>query len=145
MQEQVNKPTLVELIDHTADIGLRVRASTSHQAFCALAEAMFDILLDREQVVPAEQWQVHVGAGGWEDLVVFFLEELLYLYEARGLAVHACTITEIGENHLDAEMSGDYLTTERPERKVQIKAVTYHQLRAEQTPRGFEIQVIFDI
>jgi SHS2 domain-containing protein len=138
-------PPRVEAIDHTADVGLRVWAATSAEAFAAVAEAMFDIMVEREGIEDAHRWQVAVDADDWEDLLIAWLEELLYLYETERMVLHSCHVREIGPSHLDAELAGDYLNPERHPTRVQIKAVTYHQLRAEETAEGFEIQVIFDI
>jgi SHS2 domain-containing protein len=135
----------VELIEHTADIGVRVRAATPAEAFAAVAEAMFDIMVKRDQVAAVHWWTLRVSANGWESLVVLWLEELLYRYEVERIVVRTCRIQEIAPDHLVAELSGDYFNPQSHEVRLQIKAVTYHQLRAEQTAEGFEIQVIFDI
>lgn len=135
----------VELIDHTADIGVRVQAPSPAEAFCAVAEAMFDFMVERDAVAPAETWQMRVEAEGWEDLVVTWLEELLYGFESQGLIPRTCHVQELDSSHVLAELAGEHLDPHRHETKLQIKAVTYHQLRAEETGEGFVIQVIFDI
>jgi SHS2 domain-containing protein len=138
-------PPRIEPIEHTADIGLRVWADTPADAFAAIAGAMFDAMVNREHIPPRERWSIRVIADGWEDLLVAWLEELLYLYETERAIPEACHITDIAPDHLEAELLGDYLDPTRDEQRVQIKAVTYHQLRAEETEEGFFVQVIFDI
>ena len=135
----------VEALDHTADVGLVVRADAPDVAFAAVAEAMVDIMVNREQVEEAESWQVEVEADGWEDLLVTWLEEVLYRFEMDGLVPHSCHVDAISPTHLLATLCGEHLDRDKHEMGVQIKAVTYHQLRAEETGEGFEIRVILDI
>lgn len=120
-------------------------APTAAEAFIAAAEGMFDIMVERRAVPAVETWPVAVAAAGWEDLLVAWLEELLWLYESEGMLPHSILIGQIGPESLRAVIEGDTYTPERDERKVQIKAVTYHQLLAEQRPDSFHLQVIFDI
>ena len=138
-------PAQIEFLDHTADIGVRVRAATPTQAFVATAEAMFDFMVERGQVSAIHRWPVQVEANGWEDLLVTWLEELLYLYEMERIVPSAIQVMEITSTRLTAEMEGEYLDPARHETKIQIKAVTYHQLLAESSADGFIVQVLFDI
>jgi len=135
----------VEPIDHTADVGVRVRAPSPAEAFACVAAAMFDFMVEREGVAPERRWSVRLEAEGWEDLLVAWLEELLYRYESEGVVPRTFHISEIASTHLVAEIEGEYLDPARHETRSQIKAVTYHQLRAEETGEGFVVQVIFDI
>jgi len=135
----------VELLDHTADVGVRVHADSPTAAFAAVAEAMFDVMVDRDQIEEVQTWEVRVEAEGWEDLLVVWLEELLYRYEMDLLVPHRCHIEELSPTHLLATLHGDRLDRAKHDTGVQIKAVTYHQLMAEETPEGFVVQVIFDI
>jgi SHS2 domain-containing protein len=135
----------VTAIDHTADIGARVRADTPAEAFAAITEATIDFILDRSTVEPRETWTITLDADGWTDLLVAWLEEVLYTVEGEDRIPRSVTFTELDEEHLSALLSGERLDPDRHELKLQIKAVTYHQLVAQQTPNGFVAQVIFDI
>ncbi|PZR97969.1 MAG: archease [Chloroflexi bacterium] len=135
----------VDVIDHTADIGLQIRASSAGQAFSAVALGMFDIMVDRQAIRATERRTLRVGAENWEDLLLQWLQELLCMYELDRLVPASCSIREIGSNALLADLDGEELDLSRHATGPQIKAVTYHQLRAEETADGFAIRVIFDI
>jgi SHS2 domain-containing protein len=137
--------TSTELIEHTADIGLRVTAPTPEAAFVATAEGMFDIMVSREEVQPRRTVSVEAAAEAYDTLLVAWLEELLYHYEVDRFIPREIRLPELTPQHIRAELIGDLLDPAIHEPGVQIKAVTYHQLRAEKTGQGFEIQVIFDI
>ena len=146
MTERVEPDAPVVIpIDHTADVGVRIIARTPTEAFAAAAEAMFDVMIDRGGVSRSEVWQVEVDAAGWEDLLVTWLEELLWRHESEGMMLHSPLIGSISPTHLKAVVEGEVFHRDRHERRTQVKAVTYHQLRAEETDQDFEVQVIFDI
>ncbi|GAC1444508.1 MAG: archease [Chloroflexota bacterium] len=134
-----------EYIDHTADVGFRLQANSPSYAFVAAAEGMFDIMLSRRMVQECHSWEISVEATGWEELLVAFLEELLYRYEMHGEVPHSVCMRNLTETTLSAASRGEFFDADRHEPTIQIKAVTYHQLRASPTESGFEISVIFDI
>jgi SHS2 domain-containing protein len=137
---------VIEQIDHTADIGLRVRAATPAEAFELVAGGMFDFIVTNRDTVELElDEELQVEADGWEDLLVAWLEELLYRFETDRFVPKVIAIRQIEHDLLVADLQGGTFDAARHETGVQIKAVTYHQLRAELTADGFQIQVIFDI
>jgi SHS2 domain-containing protein len=137
--------THIEILEHTADIGLRVTASTPEAAFIAAAEGMFDIMVNREGIGSSETLAVNAEADAYDILLVAWLEELLYHYEIEGFVPRMFATRELTPQRIQSELTGDRLDAAIHETGVQIKAVTYHQLRAEATDQGFHIQVIFDI
>jgi SHS2 domain-containing protein len=142
--------TTVSFIDHTADIGLDIVAPNPEAAFIAAAEGMFEIMVNWRttpalRVSATRSQPVEARADGWQDLLVTWLEELLFLFETERLVPKTIDLADISSNHVRAIVHNDVLDASMHNGTRQIKAVTYHQLRAEATPRGFEIRVIFDI
>jgi SHS2 domain-containing protein len=138
--------TLVEQIEHTADIGIRVRASSPEEAFEAAALGMFDIVAPSRRIADAsERSEVRLTGDGWADLLVKWLEELLFIYEIDGLVPIRAEVDRIGPHGLEAHVSWHCFNPAPDQRGVEIKAVTYHMLKAGPTADGFEAQVIFDI
>lgn len=139
------RPAEIEQIDHTADIGVVVRAATPKDAFIAVAGAMLDYMVERDQVPEAQERTLEITADCWEDLLVTWLEELLYLFESERFVPKRIELAELTPDRLQARLHGDTLDPERDETKIGIKAVTYHQLKAEEMEEGFAVRVIFDI
>ena len=69
-----------ELIDHTADLGIRLASQTLDGLFEVAADALSDLLFEESTITPARTAQVSVEAESAEDLLVEFLRELLYLW-----------------------------------------------------------------
>ena len=66
-----------EFINHTADIGIKVRGKTLPELFVNAAYAMFDILLDIGQVEFRHSLRIKIPEGEIEDIFVDWLRELL--------------------------------------------------------------------
>ena len=74
-----------KLFDHTADLGVEVYGKTANELFANAAFAVFDILTDLSHVSPIVERKIVMDGDGWEDLLVNYLREILYLYNGEGL------------------------------------------------------------
>ncbi|MEJ2658936.1 MAG: archease, partial [Desulfobacterales bacterium] len=69
-----------ELIDHTADFGIRVFGSDSRELFANAAWALFDIITETEALTGNDSCRITVTGDDWSDLMVNWLREVLYLW-----------------------------------------------------------------
>lgn len=134
-----------DLLDHTADIGIIAFGKDLPEAFGNAAYAMFDILTDTGKIGETESFDLRVSASNIEELLVTWLDELLYRYETERLICNRFVINDMTHRSLYATVFGEKTDPARHEIKAEIKSVTYHQLRVEETDDGWEVQVIFDV
>ncbi len=134
-----------ELLDHTADIGVIAFGRDLPEAFGNAAYAMFDILTDINRIRETDSFDLQVSASNIEDLLVAWLNELLYRYETERIAFSKFVIDDINDSDLRATVSGEKIAPDRHEIKTEIKSVTYHQLKVEKIDDGWRAQVIFDV
>lgn len=132
-----------ELIEHTADVGVKAYGRTVAEAFTHAAEGMFDIITDESTIDPIGEYDIILDAPDLEQLLVDWLSELLYLNGALGLVFGRFEVT-ISKTHLSAHVSGEKYDTKKHRMGVEIKAVTYHMLRVN-TEEPVFVQVLFDI
>jgi SHS2 domain-containing protein len=129
-----------ELIDHTADIGIRLSAYTTEGLFEEAAYALADIMGGRSDEGGDE---IMVESQGIDlvDLLVRWLQDILYLIEVKGFRLRAATIQSLTETQALGVIQGAYtdspLTTE-------IKAVTYHNLDITCIDTVFMATIILD-
>jgi SHS2 domain-containing protein len=136
-----------EVIEHTADIGIRVKAENPSLLFEKSALAMFDIIAEaaRQPSSPAIQQEISIKqeTKDLEELLIFWLNELLSLSSAEELIFFDFKINELENNSLRAFAFG------RPAKEcrvnVEIKAATYHGLRIWQENRLWKAEIIFDV
>lgn len=135
-----------EIIDHTADIGIRVKGFSQEELFLHAAEAMFDILASsRKQLIPSISYPVMVEAEGVDQLMVKWLQELHLAFDMRRLVLTHFWIDEISQNRVIGGGKGLKFDDSRHRAGTQIKAVTYHRLRVEERDGQWEAEIIFDI
>ena len=132
-------------IEHTADVGIRCRASTLEQLFECAARAMFEIIAPIGEVNAVDTVNVSVEAGGLEELLVNWLEELLYIWESKRMLLARFSISTISPERLEGEVVGERYDATRHELHTEIKAATYHGLRVEHKGDAWEVQIIFDV
>jgi SHS2 domain-containing protein len=134
-----------ELIDHTADVGIRARGTTLAQVFENAARGMFSILTDADLIVPRTICPIKVHAMDQSALLVRFLSELLYKFETEQLLFKEFKVQHISETHLEAVARGEKLDLTRHTVLTEIKSATYHLLKVEEEPGGWVAEVIFDL
>jgi SHS2 domain-containing protein len=133
-----------EVIDHTADVGIAAYGEDLKEAFANAAYALFSMMLDLDSVGDALCRQVEVTADDRSDLLVAWLNELIYVFEVDNMLFKRFDIGELNETRLRARCYGEKIDPERHKIKVGFKAATYHMLKIDEGD-GFRIQVLFDI
>ncbi len=134
-----------EIFALTADKGIRAWGRDLPEVFTNAARGLWSLMVEPGTVRPRQAYPVHAGASGRETLLVAWLNELLYLYEAQGIALVEFSITRLGEESLEATVAGEPLDRERHPPVGHVKAVTYHMLSLRPTAAGWEAQVVVDV
>ncbi len=134
-----------ELIDHTADIGLKAYGKTLSEAFAHAAKGMFDIITNSSEIENKGEYAIKLSADSLEQLLVDWLSELLFLQGAENLVFGVFTVT-VNEKRciLSATVFGEEFDREKHQVGIEIKAVTYHMLEVQRKSPCF-VQVLFDI
>jgi SHS2 domain-containing protein len=139
------------LIEHTADVGLELRAATLDDLFVDAAAGLFDVVTDVTRIETRDEVTFDVTADAADFLLVAWLEELLYRFDTAGelfIRGEAHVTGDGGDGHawsLHAHMRGERFDPERHPLKVQVKAITYHGLELAQDEHGWRARVIFDL
>jgi len=134
-----------ETFEHTADLGLRVRAADLDALFADAARGLFSIIIaNLASVRPAESVQIEIAGDAPELLLFDWLNELLYLYEVRRLLLGRFEVS-VGETGLKATAYGEPIDPTRHVLDHEVKAITYHGLKVERQDGGWLAEVIVDI
>jgi SHS2 domain-containing protein len=136
---------MFETFEHTADLGLRVRARELNELFAEAGRGLFTIIAgDLEQVRPEQASNLSVQ-GQWLDELLFdWLTELLYRFDTQRLLLCEFRVqaTEVG---LEAVARGEPWDESRHPLEHEVKAITYHGLKVEQVDECWLAEVIVDI
>ena len=133
-----------EILEHTADVGLKAYGRTLPELFANAARGMIALALEPQEVRPSQCRPLSARGEDLEELLVHFLSEILYAVDAEGWQFSEFRIGTLESTTIEAEGWGE--RAERSERRrVAVKAVTYHQVSVRQTAGGWEAVVYFDI
>lgn len=135
-----------EYIDHTGDLGIRVRGKTLQELFTNAAYALFDTVAVLDTIDPIEQFQIRVEAESVAELMVAWLDELIFRHEVDEVFFKYAEISEVSETRLSACVYGESADFTKHVVFTEIKSVTYHQLSVCQSTDGeWTANVIFDL
>jgi len=142
-------------IDHLSDIGIEVKASSPEELFENTALGMFSIMYDLKSVGAEEKVEVTVkGKKGTdiEELLVLWLEKLLYFFETKNVLFCRFDIINIETSKslkfVDAFAYGEKINLSRHKFFTAVKAPTYHMLKVEKNDKAGGIwtaRIIFDV
>jgi SHS2 domain-containing protein len=140
------------LIDHTADLGILVKAKNLSCLFENAAFALFDLMLSPGSVRQRVTRQFQLSAPAVDELLNLWLARLLEDFTVSRIAYGHFDVTRIdlpadgiaSEFSLVGRAVGEPFDLKRHRGKKEIKAVTFHGLFVRETAGGWEAQVIFD-
>jgi len=134
-----------EQFPHTADIGVRVYGKDLKELFENAAFAMFDIIADLENLSGDTVETFELEAPDQEELLVAWLDELLYNFYTKQMIFFKFQVEELTENRLKAKATGRSIGANRNRLKTEIKAATYSGLNIKKSGEGCEVEIIFDV
>lgn len=123
-----------EVLEHTADIGLRLTGASLEGILEAAAEGLATL---QGAWFPGEGLDVpiEVSATDLPGLLVRWLDEVLYLLESRDAVLGGVTVRDVDGGRAVGTVSlgprGD-----RDLESTGIKATTFHRIRLEREPNG---------
>ncbi|MBI4777019.1 MAG: archease [Deltaproteobacteria bacterium] len=131
-------------IEHTADLGLEFEAPTIEGLFQTAGLALFREMVSGDSGVEATSGFVEVSGLDREDLLIRFLNELLYLFEEERQVIEDISVRMESERHLRADIETVPFDPEVHEVVEDIKAATYHRIHIRKN-RTWKATVIFDV
>lgn len=134
-----------ELDGITADLGIEAWGETLEEMFIqaglGLAAAIAELPADSNSIIK----DISIEAPSIPDLLVKYLNEIIYLEEVDGFLLHHIPDFSIKGTHLKATLTGVTFDPALHCINTHIKAATYHGLVIEEMPGEVRVRVIFDI
>ncbi len=139
---------IYDLIDHTADLSIKVYGKDLEELLKNCSAAMMDVICDLNTIELKNQYSVSSSGNSEEELLVNLLQELLYLHEVKKLLF--CKFEfKINDNIKNREVEGNVWGEEidfsRHDLLNDIKAVTYSDLKVEHKNGKLSVKITFDI
>jgi SHS2 domain-containing protein len=133
-----------ELIDHTADVGIRAWGESLAEVFAQAALGMFSFMSGLESVRERESREVVAEGADREVLLVAWLNELVYLFGVEGLLFRRFDVLEMEDTRIRARCHGERFDQARHSVTAEVKSATYHMLEVKKNDL-WHARVILDI
>ncbi|MFN3739663.1 MAG: archease [Thermodesulfovibrionales bacterium] len=146
-----------EIIDVSGDVGIRAGGRDLEEIFKNAAKGLYSLITNIDDVRPEISHRIEIKAHEPDSLIVRFLNELIFLFDAYGFIGNRIDIesslkgishlheVQYKELWLKAEIKGEDFDPLRHERKLLVKAATYHNLRFYKEDDLWKVEIIFDI
>ena len=133
-----------EIVNHTADVGIIAHGADMNEAFANAAKGLFSLITELDDVEEVMHRDIELTAPDQESLLVAWLNEFIYLFDAEQIIFKKFDITQLSQTHLKARSYGYKVDSARHKLKIGVKAATYHMLKVDES-NGSKVQVLFDI
>jgi SHS2 domain-containing protein len=128
-------------VEHTADRAFRVHGRDLAELFAHAAHALSAIQGQPASTQETSSREVAVSGLDRETLLVNWLNELLYLQDVHQESYSRFQVLAITDTSLRASVHGEPNASSR---RV-VKAVTFHGLKLEHLPDGWEATIVVDV
>jgi len=134
-----------EIIEHTADKGIRAYGDTPQQALENAAFAMFSLMADLERYHPEREVELVVEAQDAETLLHAWLSELIFYSEVERVLPLQFRIVEFDRWRLAARIAVRNIGPDIQWLGSAVKAVTFHEMVFEEREGQWVAQAILDV
>ena len=132
--------TKYEILEHPADLKIRSYGKEMAEVFSNMLAGMSKSCrseLTKEKV----NREIKIEAPDRESLLVNFLSEALSLADINKEVYLKAKFNQLKDNYLEAKLEGYKIKS----KELEIKAVTWHDLKIEKKDNLLEATVLFDI
>jgi SHS2 domain-containing protein len=136
---------MYEIFEHTADLGIRVRADSQDALFADAARGLFTVMVTNlDAVQTVEEVRVELSGDNIEELLHDWLAELLYTFHARRLVLAVFDV-KVGSAGLSATARGEPIDPSRHDIDAEVKAITWCGLKVERKGEEWTAEVVVDV
>lgn len=133
------------LIEHADLPGMDVCGDDLSCLFQHAGEAFIATVTEAENIRLLQSRQIFLHAERVEDLLVRWLNELVFLFDRKKLLVADYDIVFIDERRLQAKIQGEAYDERRHTIKTRIKCASFHRLRVKRKSDSWRARVFFEL
>jgi protein archease len=142
----------IEYLDHMTDAYIRCKGKTLADSFQSSAKGLVNIMYDINSIEKKQKIPLSAEGFDLENLLFDWLEKILLLLLIDKIILSDFNIVidfnkELNKYSIEGYGEGEYVNLEKHELKVEIKGITYHEMKIfkEQHNDEFVIEYIIDL
>jgi len=136
---------MITHIEHTADDGFEVISDSPEHMFREAGNEMLNMLYSPKKVNNREERTIEINSPLFYMLFHNFLAELLQIAQYDKFLIKKIEILKLTQKEIIFKVFGENYNPKCHEFHIEIKAVTYHMLEAEERNGKWFGRVIFDL
>jgi SHS2 domain-containing protein len=132
----------------TADCAVEIESDSLNGLFRDAAYALIETMISRSMIGATQSWRIELDEENLERLLYSWLSELVFIKDSENVLFSEfdVRVKEDGSScHLTAEVRGEPIELGRHDIGIDVKAVTMHMLKVENSADGWNAFVIFDL
>lgn len=129
----------------TADVGIRIQGNDFSQLYRNALMGINFLYFDDQEIPAAENPRIQpfrFSGDGPENVLVNFLSEIVYLLQTEDLVTVRVNFLQAAEKEIDAQL---FTIPCCLKPAMEIKSVTYHNLRVEEKNGVKSAEIVFDV
>lgn len=137
-----------EILDISGDVGIRAYGQNCEDAFVNAGIGMYNLITDIERIDEKQVIDIETKGDSLDGLLVSYLNELIFQFDTYGFIgkkIEIITFSNQPSAFIKIKVYGEEFDPNRHERRLLVKAATYHNIRVEKINSIWEIEVVFDI
>lgn len=129
------------------DAVIEAYGSTLEEAFENAAKGLNDTMINLKKVMPNKEIEITANGHDLQSLLFDWLDKVMLLLVADGIAMSEFSVKIKEDNgySLTGVAKGEKLDLDRHEYKVEIKAVTYHEMEIWQEKGKATVRFLLDL
>ena len=134
-----------EVLDISGDTGIKAYGKTVSEAYANAGIGMYSLITDISGVYERERVEFELSGDSPEGVLAAYLNELIFRFDTNGFIGRRVEVPDLSDSSIRVIVHGEEFDPDRHERRLLIKAATYHNIKVERTDRVWEVEVVFDI
>jgi SHS2 domain-containing protein len=134
-----------KILEHPSDLGIEAHGNSMQEVFRNAARGLVSVVTGTSKIEPRQERTVVLQALDRENLMVRWLTEILYLYDAEKFLTADARFEILKDTLLKANLLGEPYDVSKHELKLDVKAITYHQLKVEDHDGNWIARIFVDI
>lgn len=138
-----------EILDISGDVGIKAYGKSCEEAFISAGIAMYSLITDIDKIEKRQDIEIEAKGDSPEGLLVAYLNELIFRFDAYGFIGKKIEMDffslQPSAYYIKARVRGEEFDPDRHERRLLVKAATYHNIRVEKINDKCEVEIVFDI
>jgi len=138
-----------EILDISGDAGIRAYGDNCKDAFVNAGIGMYSLITDLDKIEERQDIEIEAKGDSPEGLLVAYLNELIFRFDTYGFVGKRIEMDffslQSSAYYVKAQVWGEEFDPGRHERRLLVKAATYHNIRVEKINDKYEVEVVFDI